>query len=152
MGYGADGIGHQMQPTSTSCGPTCVAMLIGIPVADVLAEFPKRYSSAKLNKLHRGQKITTNKTNVSEMWRLLKGYGKTMGAKHEVAYRIANRNKPCGLLRMHVKMASGHYRTEWHWLVIAEGQVYDPCASGPMNADQWFHDNFGNKIFFYEVE
>lgn len=146
-------ITHQMQPTSTSCGPACVAMLVGIPVADVLEEFPKRFSAAKIKKLHRGQKITTNKTNVSEMWRLLKGYGKNLGVKRELRYSVAKRSVYLhGLLRMHVAMASGHYRIEWHWLVISNGRVHDPCASGPMDADLWLHDNQHNQVFFYEVE
>ena len=143
-------ITHQMQPTSTSCGPACVAMLAGIPVADVMAEFPKRFSAAKLKKLLRGQKITTNKTNVSEMWRLLKGYGLSMGPRRDVGWPPDE--NPRGLLRVHACMASGHFRAEWHWLVIADGHVHDPCASGPMRELAWFNEHTREKILFYEVE
>lgn len=143
---------HQMQPTRTSCGPTCVAMLVGHPVAEVLTVLPGKYSAAKLKKLHRGQRVTTHKMNVSEMWRLLKAYGKTMGVKHDVVYQVANRERPHGLLRLHTKMDSGLYRSNWHWLVIAEQLVHDPNASAPMPAYQWFDDNRHNRVFFYEVD
>ncbi len=142
---------HQMQPTSTSCGPACVAMLVGVAVADVLAEFPKRFSAAKLKKLQRGQRITHNKTNVSEMWRLLKGYGRTMAPRAQDIGWAPDEN-PFGLLRVHQRMASGHYRSEWHWLVLADHKVHDPCASGPMSELQWFTDHNDDKIVFYGVE
>lgn len=35
-------IRHQFQPSPKSCGQTCLAMLLGIPVADVIAEIPDR--------------------------------------------------------------------------------------------------------------
>lgn len=35
-------IRHQFQPSPKSCGQTCLAMLTGVPVADVIAEIPDR--------------------------------------------------------------------------------------------------------------
>lgn len=37
------GIEHQMQPTANTCCATCIAMILGVPAADVIAEFDARY-------------------------------------------------------------------------------------------------------------
>jgi len=42
-------IKHQQQPTSDTCASTCIAMLLGVPVNDVISKFHDKYKAGEMN-------------------------------------------------------------------------------------------------------
>ena len=42
-------IKHQQQPTSTSCASACIAMLLNVPVEDVIKKFHDKYKAGEMN-------------------------------------------------------------------------------------------------------
>jgi hypothetical protein len=95
---------HQAQPSRTSCGPTCVAMLAGVPARDVIALLPSVRSSKRKSRPNHG-------TNVAEMIRLLNRFGLTLEP------RIAGVSGVRSLLRVHRARPAGGHRAGWHWCV-----------------------------------
>jgi len=103
---------HQRQPSRTSCGPTCVAMLADVPVARVLALVPTvRLTPSR-------QRRKDDRTNVGEMRRLLAAHGLEMGGRNP---GIARSLRPA-LLRI------PHWRgANWHYAVSCTGWLFDPA-------------------------
>lgn len=101
----------QQQPTRTSCGPTSVAMILGVPVQDVLTEVAR----VRRRKVRSGN----HRTNLGELSRLLAAHG------FEVGRRIRHEEPPSAgtfLLRIDHERGRG-----WHWSVYHNGVVFDPC-------------------------
>jgi hypothetical protein len=131
----ADGGGLQQQPTRTSCGPTCVAMIVGVPVADVLDSLPAARHG------HRAiSRADSHNTNLAELLRLLKPYGVTLGRRLSLAQTLP----PVALLRLRSK-----HRRNWHWAVWKDGQVFDP-ATGTRRSTLVFAEY--HDVTHYEVE
>lgn len=42
-------IKHQQQPTATSCASACIAMLLNVPVEDVIKKFHDQYKAGEIN-------------------------------------------------------------------------------------------------------
>ncbi len=110
----------QEQPTKTSCGPTCVAMLAGVPVADVLRKVKAVRSQARRKKTNHG-------TNVAEIIRLLQPYGMTLGRRLR-----GERTPRTGQFLLRIEKRAGR---RWHWAVLSDGWVYDPIMDTPIPAD-----------------
>lgn len=122
----------QQQPTKTSCGPTCVAMLARVPVSEVLAQ-------VKLVRTAKRARKRTHNTNVGELARLLKAWGLVMGR------RITKEPTPVtGRAVLRIERSKG---ANWHWAVLVDGTIYDPARPAPIpRADEW------RKLSWYEVE
>jgi hypothetical protein len=131
----ADGLGLQQQPTLTACGPTCVAMIVGVPVAEVLDRLP-----ATRNARRAITRAGVDNTNLAEVLRLLRPYGFTLGRRLSLAQTLP----PVALLRLRLK----HHRN-WHWAVWKDGQVFDP-ATGTRRSTLVFAEY--HDVTHYEVE
>lgn len=107
----------QQQPTKTSCGPTCVAMLAGVPVSEVLAQ-------VKLARRGKRQRKRTHSTNVGEVVRLLNAWNLVLGR------RITKEPTPVsGRAILRIDKSKGR---NWHWAVLVDGVIYDPVRSAPI--------------------
>lgn len=110
-------IRHQVQPTTMSCGPTCVAMLAGVPVATVLADLPHvRWTARRLQ-------LRTGATNVGELRRLLRPHGWRLGRRTP--------HLPAAGATAILRLPNGT-RTGWHWVLWHNGLVHDPSRGGPV--------------------
>jgi hypothetical protein len=100
----------QRQPSRTSCGPTCVAMLANVPVEDVLVQLDSARIKTRPRQAH--------KTNTAVLIRLLKPYRLTLGRRmrYECVPLVGT-----FLLRVETRT-----RKNWHWAVLHNGHVYDP--------------------------
>lgn len=121
----------QQQPTRTSCGPTCVAMLAGVPVSEVMHQ---------VHLVRRGDRWRkrTYSTNVGELVRLLKAWGLTMGRRMSEPTPVSGR----AILR--IEKSKGR---NWHWAVLMDGVIYDPVRSAPIPRAAELR-----KLSWYEVE
>jgi hypothetical protein len=136
---------HLTQPTKTSCGPTCVAMITGMPFDLVLNVL--KASRIKDRGNARG-------TNIAEMTRMLGAFGWDVDRRLEL-----KTDEDCvsalfafGLLRVHRLRKSGKgHRTGWHWCVIANGVIHDPLMLDSMDAITWFPEAKDHKIYYYAV-
>lgn len=118
----------QTQPTHTSCGPTVVAMIVGVPVETVLAALP---AVRKRSKRSHG-------TNYGELLRLLAPYGYRLGRRlHDLLPETG-----MAILRV-AKPRSGN----WHWLLLADGVVYDSAEGATIPLDSFSRDH----VSWYEV-
>lgn len=136
---------HQMQPTYTSCGATCVAMLADVSVEHAFATW-------MTITLPVGQSSESRLMNIASMFKLLRQYKLHLGRRFELSKLSPGMLPPLGLLRVHAKrFGSDTYRNDWHWLVISGGFVYDPEASSRQLASVFFHDHRHDRIYFYEV-
>lgn len=120
------------QPTKTSCGPTSVAMLVGIPARQAIEQL----------KAIRSRRTTTHGSTVGEMARLLDSYGYRLGR------RIKNEEPPAsGVCMLRVEKSRG---SNWHWALLVDGVVYDPS---PSKADVRRVGDYSNRtVSFYEVD
>lgn len=131
-------ITHQKQPSRTSCGPTCVAMLVGKPAAEILSLLP----------LVRQKKQTTkHSTSVAELSRLLRSYDFILGMRW-IGEDLWSFH---GILRVHHRTPAGQFRQGWHWVVMSEGMIYDPSATEVIEARWWFKQHQQDKVIFYDV-
>jgi hypothetical protein len=105
----------QRQPTRTSCGPTTVAMLADVPVADVLALQP----AVRLTATRR--RLRCHRTNVGELARLLDAYGLRLGP------RAAFTTSRLQVIRVDRAVGRG-----WHWAAADGTWVYDSCLDEPV--------------------
>lgn len=122
----------QQQPSRTSCGPTCVAMLAGVPVSEVLARLRSVRKPARQHK-------RTHSTNTGELARLLAVYGFSLGR------RIRSEAAPeSGRFILRIGRVSG--RGRWHWAVLADGEVLDPGRFDVGVVGDY------DRVSFYEVE
>lgn len=113
-------ITQQLQPTPNSCGQTCVAMLLGMPVAEVLALIPDS-----------GQGTTSGQIAVHLIllgWRVVK----------PVRFR---RSLPALCLARIVWPGPGSARRRGHWVLFAEGRCFDPA-----DAHQWAWVAHGGRL------
>lgn len=117
---------HLRQPTPTSCGLACVAMVAGVPLAVVMREVPLVRTSLR----RRGKDCV----NVGELARLLRRFGLTLGPRRAGLPPIDGVSI--------VRLANGS-RTNWHWSVATRGLLYDPDADGPgplpSDVQGWYH-------------
>ena len=132
----------QAQPSRTSCGPTCVAMIARVQAADVIALLP-RVRSAKRSKKR------THYTNIAEVLKLLSFFGFNLDRRLRFE-DVTDSGDEFGLLRVHTATASGH-RRGWHWCVIAQGQVSDPSMAEVRDIKTFLAKNSGSRIYFYAV-
>lgn len=115
---------HQKQPSRRSCGPTSVAILAGVPVADVLAMLPSVREGRRAGK-------RTHGTNVGELRRLLARHGWTMGPRRQG-------RPPAHLVAIVRVVHRPGVNSSWHWTAARGGIVYDPAYTGPMEAPRYF--------------
>lgn len=97
---------HQTQPTEKTCGQTCVAMVLGVPVADVIREMGSG---------------PTRGVHLVERLRLC-----GLAAEQQRVHRIC---------RIEDLPSVAILRVEWipkqandHWIVLAHGEVLDPAG------------------------
>lgn len=102
---------RKQQPTATSCGPTCVAMIADKPVSYVLYWLPRVRIWTRKQKLHY--------TNVGEMRELLHICGFKLSARKH------GRPPTKGTILLSLKPAKG----QGHWSVLQDGRIYDPYFS-----------------------
>lgn len=110
-------ITHLKQPTATSCGPTCVAMLLHRPVNEVLAALPSVRTVAR-------QRIKNHRTNVGELDRLLRRGGRVLGTIERIGPAGFRHTFGDFLLRIHNRNGRN-----WHWVVMSHGLIYDPMKT-----------------------
>ncbi len=126
---------HQRQPSKTSCGPTCAAILAGVSVGDMLARLPATRVT------ERRKKFMTHRTNVGEMCRLLKPFGVALGR------RMPGLPTTEALLRVAHRLGSN-----WHFAVYSAGTVLDPADDGAVDAEDYYAEIDIRRISYYEVE
>lgn len=121
------------QPTRTSCGQTCVAMIVGVDPREVIT----RSKGIRPSRLDR--------TKVSDLIKLLASYGFDVGPRQRDP--VAE-----GLLRWHKRLPSGRFRGGWHWVAVHDGRVYDPAADGAMGVVDFVARHADDKLIFYPVD
>ena len=87
---------------------------------------------------------------MGEVVRLLRTYGYATD-RRMLRREMTDSGDEVGLLRVHRVSPSGRVRKNWHWCVLADGDVFDPAASAPMDASIFFDDTTDCKIYFYPV-
>lgn len=95
-------IRHQFQPSAKSCGQTCLAMLLDVPVAQVIAEMPDRAAT------HAGQLCA---------YLVLRGWTATR------LRRVGSARLPSHAI---VRLAFGPARRVGHWILWVDGTMFDP--------------------------
>lgn len=98
----------QRQPTPNTCGQTCVAMLVGIPVADVLAEIPDSKQG----------------TTAPQLIKFLRARGWTTSPRPR---RVRRSTSPFAICRVRWGPPT-EKRT--HWVVFHSGRFFDPLIEG----------------------
>lgn len=126
---------HRPQPTKTSCGPTCVAILAGVPVDDVLALLPDTRLGARTRR-------KDHRANVGEMARLLRRYRMTIDR------RLPGWPPLFATALLRVQHPKG---TNWHWVITAGQHVYDPAAGGQEERSAFVARATGRPVSFYEI-
>jgi hypothetical protein len=138
-------ITHQQQPTKTSCGITCVAMLTG-------AEFEHVYRTIQLVRqpIHSNRK---HRTSAYELRGALQLYGYTLLDCVQVKKSTELPSDAFGLLRVHRMRSSGSYRKGWHWCAIEGDNVHDPNMFDDIDVYSFFDcDTTTHKIFYYPIK
>lgn len=137
-------IEHQQQPTKTSCGPTCIAMIVKRDARSIIDMLPSVRSEKR-------KKKRTHDTNIAEVVALLARFGYAVDRRLKID-TITDSGEEFGLLRVHHarKTGTGH-RSGWHWCLLAEGCVFDPLMFDDMDASVFFDESKTHKIFFYAV-
>jgi hypothetical protein len=131
-----------MQPTSTSCGPTCIAMYVGRPVREVMDRV--RY----VRNAERQRKRTFS-TNAGEMIKLFNSYGFDLERRQN---GDELREYMTALLRVHrISTVSGRHKSNWHWVLLVNGDVHDPRMHDPMDYCTWEVETRDHKVFFYPI-
>lgn len=101
-------IKHQMQPTPDTCTSACLAMILDIPVADVVEEFHKDWMSRKSDPAH---------------------YLVKKGIKFQIHREPYDNCLQYGKVYL-VTAASVNINGRFHHLIVdmrgGEGKVYDP--------------------------
>jgi len=137
-------ITHLTQPTRTSCGPTCVAMITGFNFNHVLHVL-------QVSRGDRRKKIKWHSMNVAEMTRVLAAFNRDVDRRIRVE-DMTDSGDEYGLLRVHEPRKSGNgHRASWHWCIIANGVIHDPLMTCGIDQRTWFHEAKDHKIFFYAV-
>lgn len=125
-------IAHQRQPSPTSCGPACVAMLLHRPVDDVLKvlHLVRRPARAQLK---------THRTNVGELTRLLRLGARALGDRQRIGPGGFSHTFGDFLLRIDHPTGRG-----WHWVVMSHGWIFDPAkAGGTRLSHHWLRQRSG---------
>ena len=97
---------HKIQPTPRSCGQTCLAMLLGVPVGDVFVKLVKS----------RG-------TTGRQLRRFLVERGRNVGEEQRYVGWL-----PAVAL---VRIEWPGPRARGHWIVRSNGRFYDPVTRDP---------------------
>lgn len=126
---------HQQQPTRTSCGPTCIAMLVRTSAWDVIAALPTVRKGRRL-------KLRTQYVNVGEMAILL---GHCAVAISRRQHGLPPRDRTA-LLRIDRPVGRG-----WHWAVQADGQIFDPALTKPCAIGRYFGLVRKDFVSWYDV-
>lgn len=137
---------HIMQPTKTSCGPTCVAIFVERTVTDVIATLHLVSTKKRTADNHR--------TSVGEMARLVAAYGWRMEARKTLHLETCAPTMPM-LLRVHRPRNEQNTRFAqgWHWVLFMRDFVFDPNRAMPMLAHEWFIRKAveGCRVFAYKL-
>ena len=96
-----------VQPTPTSCGQACLAMITGVDVESVIAEVPDRARGTYVHELGAYLRANGWKAN----W-LLQRLARGRALPQLAILRMKWKGERLG-----------------HWLVWADGQVYDPSPT-----------------------
>ena len=104
-------IRHQFQPSAKSCGQTCLAMLLGVPVAQVIAEIPDRAA-----------------TRAAQLCAYLVMRGWT-ATKLQRVRTLRGKLPRHAILRV---SWPGSSRRVGHWILWADGDVFDPSSANGM--------------------
>lgn len=126
---------HVVQPTKASCGPAVIAMLVGTDVEDVIYTLRNVRTGART-------RIRNERSNVGELARILKTYGKRLGR------RLRDTLPSTGQAILRVQHERG---TNWHWLALDNGTVYDPLGE-TMTIPELYARYAVNRVSYYEVE
>lgn len=113
---------HQVQPSNTSCGPTCVAILLDKSIEEVLALLP----SVRVTDVRKKRK--DHRSNVGEVKRLLAIYGYYL-RKRVQGFPTTGTS----LLRVHHYLGSSN----WHFSIFHNGVVFDPSFETPFSAEDY---------------
>lgn len=126
----------QRQPTPTSCGPTCVAMLTGQEVKEILVRLPGVRTPAR-------DHIRTHKTNYGEIQRLLECSSVRLYSREPGWPSVGTR---AALLRI-----AHPYRHGWHWVVQCGDHVYDPARPRPLRCSTYRRQVAVGRVGHYVV-
>lgn len=102
----ASAIVHRIQPTPRSCGQTCLAMLLGVPVSDVFVRL-----------------VRTRGTTGRQLRRVLAAYN----VRTSDELRYTGWLPPVALVRIEWPVVP----RRGHWIVRANGRFYDPLTRDP---------------------
>lgn len=124
---------HQKQPTNRSCGPTCVAMLVGED-AEVL-----------INEI--GNKLTHGPDLKQALWRRDCTSSRTLRATKDTSWETDL--EP----RIVLKTGKRDGKTLKHWVVVYQGHVYDPAFNNPVKVLKYMEKYMVNARFtsFFRV-
>ena len=122
---------HQRQPTKTSCGPTVVAILLGLRAEMIIRRLWKVRTAAR-------RKLQTERTNVGELRRLLGHAGLTLGKRTRNVPRVA-------IVRVDHAVGRG-----WHWSLKSDRWIFDPAYARSSRAASYLK-MFSGRISFYEI-
>jgi hypothetical protein len=98
---------HQRQPSKNSCGQTCVAMLLGVPAADVIASIPDKTGTVASQ---------------------LGSYIIRAGGRCDQRCQRGWARPPTALCR--VRWGGDPKDRRAHWVLWAEGEFWDPLVPG----------------------
>ena len=103
---------RQQQPSKNSCGQTCIAMLLGIPVADVIKEVPD-----------------TRGTIARQLafYLIARGYNVPKRCQFYVSEGSLGETALC-----RVRWGDDPKDRRAHWVLWAEGKFWDPLAEKPI--------------------
>lgn len=124
------------QPTKTSCGPTCVAMLLALTSEEVIA---------RLKSLFPGKH--THGTSVGDLIALLNHYGYDLDT---AVKGLPLTPGALGVVKWHRRTPAGQFRQGWHWLVLHDGVIYDPSGRA-QDVDKWLRERLDHKLIFYPL-
>ncbi len=127
------------QPSKTSCGPTCAAMICNVPVETMLATLQGVRTKAR-------RRLRDHGSNIGELSRLVRPYGLRFGRRLQ-ALKYWPPSTRRALLRVHRSRSRN-----WHWLLLVEDVVLDPASGAPISVEQFTRvmDN-PRLVSFYEV-
>lgn len=118
---------HQTQPSRRSCGQTCVAMLLGIPASDVIADIPDKKG-----------------THGYQLAEYLNARGFRVPTR---PLRYRHGDFPWGKTAI-VRVRWDEKQHRSHWVVWSDGRFWDPL--GPNEPP--FQENGGRVISYLPVE
>lgn len=102
---------HLVQPSSKTCGQTCVAMAAGIEIDDAIKLFGHRHG-----------------THTKSVIRVLKKLGFDVSSRLQrvTPYQPIPQRSIC---KMRFRRRDGKgWKNGWHWVLLWDGVLYDPLG------------------------